>query len=76
MKTRRFLASFRATVGGHTADIVHESEARIQGSFREFLASQQNQQTRLAFLRDLTGHADPEPISLSVKIQGHFIPIY
>ena len=29
-----------------------------------------------AFLADMTGHRDAEPESLSVEIQGHFIPIY
>ena len=29
-----------------------------------------------AFLADMTGHRDAEPESLSVELQGHFIPIY
>ena len=77
MKKHRFLASFRARVGGIPASITHESTARIQGPFKDFLASQQhNQKARRAFLADITGHMDPEPESLSVEIQGCFIPIY
>ena len=77
MKKHRFLASFRASVGGIPATITHESTARIQGPFKDFLASQQhNPAARRAFLADMTGHRDPEPQSLSVEIQGHFIPIY
>ena len=77
MKKHRFLASFRAHVGGIPASITHESTARIQGPFKDFLTSQQhNQKARRAFLADLTGHRNPEPESLSVEIQGYFIPIY
>ena len=77
MKKHRFLASFRAHVGGIPATIAHESTARIQGPFKDFLASQQhNQKARRAFLTDITGHHDPEPESLSVELQGYFIPIY
>ena len=77
MKKHRFLASFRSIVGGIPATITHESTARIQGPFNDFLASQQhNQKARKAFLADMTGHRDAEPESLSVEIQGYFIPIY
>ena len=77
MKKHRFLASFRAHVGGIPATITHESTARIQGPFKDFLASQQhNQKARRAFLADMTGHRDAEPESLSVELQWHFIPIY
>ena len=77
MKKHRFLASFRAHVGGIPASITHESTARIQGPFKDFLASQQhNPAARRAFLADITGHRDPEPESLSVELQGHFILIY
>ena len=77
MKKHRFLASVRASVGGIPASITHESTARIQGPFEDFLASQQhNQKARRAFLTDITGHHDPEPESLSVELQGYFITIY
>lgn len=77
MKTYRFLASFRALVGGVPAAVVHESSAKVYGSFGTFLATQQhNPSARRAFLRDLTNHANPEPESLSVEVGGHFIPIY
>ena len=77
MKTYRFLASFRAHVGGIPASITHESSAKVHGSFGAFLATQQhNQAARKALLADMTGHRDAEPQSLSVEIQGHFIPIY
>ena len=77
MKTHRFLASFRAPIGGIPATIVHESSAKVHGSFGAFLAEQQhNQKASRAFLADITGHRDPEPESLSVELQGHFIPIY
>ena len=77
MKTHRFLASFRATIGGIPATIVHESSARVHGSFGAFLAAQQhNLKDRKAFLSDLTNHTNPEPESLSVEVAGHFIPIY
>lgn len=77
MKTYRFLASFRATLGGIPASVVHESSARIPGPFKDFLASQQhNQKARRAFLADITGHHDPEPESLSIELHGYFIPIY
>ena len=77
MKKHRFLASFRAHVGGIPASITHESTARIQGPFKDFLATQQhNPAARRAFLADITGHHDPEPESLSVELQGYFIPIY
>ena len=77
MKKHRFLASFRASVGGIPASIAHESTARIQGPFKDFLATQQhNPDARRAFLADITGHHDPEPESLSVELQGYFIPIY
>lgn len=77
MKTYRFLASFRATLGGTPAAVVHESSARVHGSLGAFLATQQhNPRARRAFLSDLTNHANPEPESLSVEVGGHFIPIY
>ena len=77
MKKHRFLASFRASVGGIPATIAHESTARVHGKFADFLASQQhNQKARRAFLADITGHHDPEPESLSIELQGYFIPIY
>ena len=77
MKTHRFLASFRALVGGIPATIVHESSAHVHGSFGAFLATQQHSmKARQAFIADMTGHRDAEPESLSVEIQGHFIPIY
>ncbi len=77
MKTYRFLASFRAPIGGIPATIVHESSAKVHGSFGAFLASQQhNQKARRAFLTDITGHHDAEPESLSVELQGYLIPIY
>ena len=77
MKTYRFLASFRSIVGGIPATIVHESSAKVHGSFGAFLAEQQhNQKARKAFLADMTGHRDAEPESLSVELQGYLIPIY
>ena len=77
MKTHRFLASFRATLGGIPASITHESSARIQGPFKDFLATQQhNPDARRAFIADITGHMDPGPESLSIELQGYFIPIY
>ena len=77
MKTHRFLASFCASVGGIPATIAHESTARIQGPFKDFLATQQhNPDTRRAFIADLSGHLDAEPESLSVELQGYFITIY
>ena len=77
MKTHRFIASFRATIGGIPATIVHESSAHVHGSFGAFLTTQQhNLAARKTFLADMTGHRDAEPESLSVEIQGHFIPIY
>ena len=77
MKTHRFIASFRAPIGGIPSTIVHESSVRVHGSFGAFLAEQQhNQKARKAFLADMTGHRDAEPESLSVEIQWHFIPIY
>lgn len=77
MKTHRFLASFRAHIGGIPATIVHESSAKVHGSFGAFLATQQhNQAARKAFLADMTGRADAEPESLSVELQGHYVPIY
>ena len=63
MKTYRFLASFRLTLAGEPATVHHESSAKVQGSFKAFLA-------------DLTGHRDPEPVSLSIELQGYFIPVY
>jgi len=42
MKTYRFLASFRALVGGIPAAVVHESSAKVHGSFGHFLATQQH----------------------------------
>ena len=77
MKTHRFLASFRAHVGGIPASITHESSARIQGPFKDFLATQQhNPAARRAFIADLSGHLDAETESLSVELQGYFITIY
>ena len=77
MKTNRFLASFRAPIGGIPATIVHESSAKVHGSFGAFLATQQhNQKARRAFLADITSHHDPELESLSIELQGYFIPIY
>ena len=77
MKTHRFLASFCAHVGGIPATITHESTARIQGTFKDFLTSQQhNQMARRAFIADLSGHHDNTPISLSIELNGHFVPIY
>jgi hypothetical protein len=77
MKTYRFLASFRSIVGGIPASITHESTARIQGPFKDFLASQQhNPDARRAFIADLSGHLDADPESLSVELQGYLIPIY
>ena len=77
MKTYRFLASFRALVGGIPAAVVHESSAKVHGSFGTFLATQQHSmKARQAFIADMTGQRDPTPESLSVEIQGHFIPIY
>ena len=77
MKTHRFLASFRLTLTGESATVHHESSARVQGSFEAFLAEQLHDgNKRKAFLADMTGHRDAEPESLSVELQGHFIPIY
>ena len=77
MKTYRFLASFRASVGGIPATITHESTARIQGPFKDFLATQQhNPAARRAFIADLTGHLDNTPRSLHIELNGHFVPIY
>ena len=77
MKTYRFLASFRLTLTGESATVHHESSAKVQGSFRDFLAEQlHDRNKRKAFLADLTGHRDPEPVSLSIELQGYFIPVY
>ena len=78
MKTHHFLASFRAPVGRiGTGTITTNSLAKVHGSFGAFLATQQhNLNARKAFLADMTGHMDAEPESLSVELQGHFIPIY
>ena len=77
MKTYRFLASFRLTLDGESATVHHESSAKVQGSFKAFLAEQlYDRNKRKAFLVDMTGHSDPEPESLSVEFQGYFIPIY
>ena len=77
MKTYRFLASFRLTLTGESATVHHESSARVQGSFRNFLAEQlHDRNKRKAFLADLTGHRDLEPLALSVELQGYFIPVY
>lgn len=76
MKTYRFLATFRANTPEPT-NYGGEYTASIHGSFGTFLAEQQhNQRASKAFLADMTGHRDAEPESLSVEIQGHFIPIY
>lgn len=77
MKTYRFLASFRLTLAGESATVRRESSAKVQGSFRDFLAEQlHDRNKRNAFLADLTGHRDAEPESLSVELQGHYVPIY
>ena len=77
MKTYRFLASFRLTLAGESTTIHHESSARVQGSFKAFLAEQlHDRNKRKAFLADLTGHRDLEPLALSVELQGYFIPVY
>lgn len=77
MKTHRFLASFRLTLAGEAATVRHESSAKVQGSFEAFLAEQlYDRNKRKAFLADLTGHRDAEPESLSIELQGYFIPIY
>ena len=77
MKTYRFLASFRLTLAGEPATVHHESSAKVQGSFKAFLAEQlHDRNKRKAFLADLTGHRDPEPVSLSIELQGYFIPVY
>ena len=42
-----------------------------------YLTTQQhNQAARKAFLADMTGRADAEPESLSVELQGNYVPIY
>ena len=77
MKTYRFLASFRLTLTGESATVRHESSAKVQCSFKAFLAEQlHDRNKRKAFLADLTGHRDPEPVSLSIELQGYFIPVY
>ena len=77
MKTYRFLASFRLTLAGEPATVHHESSARVQCSFKAFLAEQlHDRNKRKAFLADLTGHRDLEPLALSVELQGYFIPVY
>ena len=77
METHLFLASFRVPIGGIPSTIVHESSAKVHGSFGAFLATQQhNQAARKVFLADMTGRADAEPESLSIELQGYFIPIY
>ena len=77
MKTYRFLASFRLTLAGESATVRHESSAKVQGSFEAFLAEQlHDRNKRKAFLADLTGHRDTEPVSLSIELQGYFIPVY
>ena len=77
MKTYRFLASFRLTLAGESTTVRHESSAKVQGSFRDFLAEQlHDRNKRKAFLADLTGHSDPEPVALSIELQGYFIPVY
>ena len=77
MKTHRFLASFRAPIGGVPATIVHKSSAKVHGSFGAFLDTQQhNLEARKTFLADMTGHSDAEPESLSIELQGHYVPIY
>ena len=76
MKKHRFIAMFR-TNSPEPGYVVHESTARVHGKFADFLATQQhNPAARRAFLTDITGHRDAEPESLSVEIQGYFIPIY
>ena len=76
MKTNRFLATFRANTPEPT-NYGGEYFAKVYGSFGAFLATQQhNLAARKAFLADMTGHRDPEPKSLSIELQGHFIPIY
>ena len=77
MKTYRFLASFRLTLAGESTTVRHESSAKVQGSFEAFLAEQlYDRNKRKAFLADLTGHRDPEPVSLSIELQRYFIPVY
>ena len=77
MKTYRFRASFRSTLAGESTTVHHESSAKVQGSFEAFLAEQlYDGNKRKAFLADLTGHRDPEPVSLSIELQGYFIPVY
>lgn len=77
MKTYRFLAYFRLTLAGESATVRHESSAKVQCSFKAFLAEQlYDRNKRKAFLADMTGRADAEPESLSIELQGYFIPIY
>ena len=77
MKTYRFLASFRLTLAGESTTVHHKSSAKVQGSFKAFLSDQlHDRNKRKAFLADLTGHRDPEPVSLSIELQGYFIPVY
>ena len=77
MKTYRFRASFRSTLAGESTTVHHESSAKVQGSFKAFLAEQlHDRNKRKAFLADLTGHRDPEPLALSIELQGYFIPVY
>ena len=77
MKTYKFLAYFSGELRGSPVSYICESSARVHGSFGAFLAEQQhNQKARKAFLADMTGHSDAEPESLSVELQGYFIPIY
>ena len=76
MKTHRFLATFRANTPEPT-NYGGEYFAKVYGSFGAFLATQQhNRKARKAFLADMTGHRDAEPESLSIELQGYFIPIY
>ena len=77
MKTYKFIAYFSGELRGSPVSYICESSAHVHGSFGAFLATQQhNLEARKAFLADMTGHRDAEPESLSVEIQGHFIPIY
>ena len=77
MKTYKFIAYFSGELRGSPVSYICESSARVHGSFGAFLATQQhNLAARKTFLTDMTGHRDAEPESLSVEIQGHFIPIY
>lgn len=77
MKTYKFLAYFSGELRGSPVSYICESSARVHGSFGAFLATQQhNQAARKAFLADMTGRADAEPESLSVELQGYFIPVY